>query len=272
MRAPKPGKIRHGRSRHQWRDRQTRSRSSRVALLRHAQPLSIPLRRFPKSPGRALPPPPQSRKRLVRRYRPERRSRRPRQASGLSPRRDGSLRRCQRHPSHHSHRCRTQQNFSNSNQPGSLVRLRHPPAIQHWHTDRLLGPQYRQTARRSANRIARQSSRRRHRQYRTAPSYPGAHKTLHLSRARLPRQNGPCDCHWTSLNFWNAVPDDRFSNPNYVREQLGKITTPFPNPPSSAMSSSSSIRTTRAFILQPTSQMTSSLPKMAPASPPPGCS
>ncbi len=34
--------------------------------------------------------------------------------------------------------------------------------------------------------------------------------------------NGPFDCHWTSLNFWNAVPDDRFSNPNYVREQLGK--------------------------------------------------
>lgn len=42
--------------------------------------------------------------------------------------------------------------------------------------------------------------------------------------------NGPCDCHWTSLNFWNAVPDDRFSNPNYVREQLGKSYHTVPKP------------------------------------------
>lgn len=33
--------------------------------------------------------------------------------------------------------------------------------------------------------------------------------------------NGTLDCHWTSLNFWNPVPDDRFSNPGYVRDQLG---------------------------------------------------
>jgi hypothetical protein len=34
--------------------------------------------------------------------------------------------------------------------------------------------------------------------------------------------NGPLDCHWTSLNFWNATPDDRFTNPVHVREQLGR--------------------------------------------------
>jgi hypothetical protein len=34
--------------------------------------------------------------------------------------------------------------------------------------------------------------------------------------------NGPLDCHWTSLNFWNSIPDNRFSNPNNVREQLGR--------------------------------------------------
>lgn len=33
--------------------------------------------------------------------------------------------------------------------------------------------------------------------------------------------NGPFDCHWTSLNFWNATPDNRCSNANFVRELLG---------------------------------------------------
>lgn len=42
--------------------------------------------------------------------------------------------------------------------------------------------------------------------------------------------SGPCDCRWTSLNFWNAVPDDRRSNPNYVREQLGKNYRAVPKP------------------------------------------
>jgi len=32
--------------------------------------------------------------------------------------------------------------------------------------------------------------------------------------------NGAYDCHWTSLNFWNKPPDDRFTNPDAVAQEL----------------------------------------------------
>ncbi len=28
--------------------------------------------------------------------------------------------------------------------------------------------------------------------------------------------NGPFDCHWTSFNFWNRLPDDQFTNTDYL--------------------------------------------------------
>lgn len=32
--------------------------------------------------------------------------------------------------------------------------------------------------------------------------------------------NGPLDCHWTSLNFWNPTPDDQFQVPDRVSDVL----------------------------------------------------
>jgi hypothetical protein len=33
--------------------------------------------------------------------------------------------------------------------------------------------------------------------------------------------NGPFDCHWTSFNFWNRLPEDQFTNAEYVRNHIG---------------------------------------------------
>lgn len=38
--------------------------------------------------------------------------------------------------------------------------------------------------------------------------------------------NNRLDCHWTSMNFWNSTPDDRYSDPVYVANKLSEEYVP----------------------------------------------